>query len=76
MNLDHELDKLTAPAFCASALRSLSRAEIDELRSAGRITDIRDIPFLHQLRRESYPPFLRSGTSYGRSLPVRRSSPR
>lgn len=68
MNLMAELDRLTSPAPCASKIRSLSAAEISELQAAGKITPIKDIPFLHTKKRVSFLPEPKGGNLYGKSI--------
>lgn len=70
MNLDVELDRITAPPACASRLRKLSRDEIEGLQAAGKITPLSAIPVFHLMRRESFPPEPQGGSLYGKSIPA------
>lgn len=70
MNLDSELDRLTAPAPCASRPRILSREEIMGLQTSGQITELKDIPVFHIMRRVSFPPEPQGGSLYGKTIPA------
>lgn len=67
MDLYAELDKLTAPPFTKITCRVLSRDEIEALESAGQITRIDDIPYLHRMGRISIPAE-RKFNSYDRAV--------
>lgn len=47
MDIEREFDRLTAPPASASAVRRLSREEIDRLLLAGQITPVEQIPQYH-----------------------------